>query len=191
MTKAEAQNVDCPEMKALRRQSLAADRYMRKKARELLGDKLKEPKAAVLPVWPPKAPPFVQTDLQARWVRLMKRDVHKARMKGVDALQANITTRDIIIAVSRETMVGVKDILSTRRTRHIVDARHLVFYLARKMTSLSMMQIGKRVGGRDHSTIHHAVTLLENRVETDRAFSGVVEEMTYAVLVQAEDRQSY
>ncbi len=190
MTKAEAQNVDCPEMKALRRQSVAADRYMRKKARELLGDKLKT-EAVVLPAWPPKAPPFVQTDLQARWVRLMKRDVHKARMRGVDALQANITTRDIIIAVSRETMVGVKDILSVRRARHIVDARHLVFYLARKLTSLSMQQIGKKVGGRDHSTIHHAVTLLENRVEADRAFSGIVEEMTYAVLVQAEDRQSY
>ncbi len=191
MTKAEAQDINCPEMKAMRRQSFAANRRLQQKAREILGKDWRGVEPTVLPYWPPKAPPYVQTDLDAGWVRRLKRDAHKATMLRYDANTRSVIVRDIIIAVSRERLIGVKDIISHRRARHLVDARQLVCYLARRLTGLSLPQIGKKLGNRDHSTIHHAVAVVDKRVKADPDFRMAVEDMTYAVLVQAEDRQSY
>lgn len=68
-----------------------------------------------------------------------------------------VTMRLIINVVSQRTGISVNEIMSPRRNKRAVEARQIVMYLARKHTSLSLPQIGKQLGGRDHSTVLHGV----------------------------------
>lgn len=59
----------------------------------------------------------------------------------------------IIRAVSRFYKISVVDLLSIRRTNEIVRPRMVVYYLCRRLTTKSMPEIARRLGGRDHTTI--------------------------------------
>ena len=65
-----------------------------------------------------------------------------------------------------------------RRTAHLVLARHVAMFLARKLTDLSLAEIGHEFGRRDHGTIHHAVEKIRTNVESDRALRHRVENLT-------------
>lgn len=65
--------------------------------------------------------------------------------------------RRIVNEVSTLTGISVDDIMSDRRNAKIVHARHLAMYLARYFTMLSTTQIGRLIGGRDHTTVIHGV----------------------------------
>ena len=56
---------------------------------------------------------------------------------------------------------------SKRKTAEIVRARQAAMYLCRKHTSSSLKAIGNYYGGRDHSTVIHAITTVENGIELD------------------------
>ncbi len=64
-----------------------------------------------------------------------------------------ITCALIVEAVSEYFSVSVQDIRSTRRVATVVLARHVACYLARKMTTKSLPEIGRDIGGRDHTTV--------------------------------------
>ena len=59
------------------------------------------------------------------------------------------------------------DLLSPRRARTVVVPRQIGMYLAKKLTSRSLPEIGRRFGGRDHSTVLHAVRKIEDQIKTD------------------------
>ena len=63
----------------------------------------------------------------------------------------------ILFAVAAAFRVPVIDIVSHRRARRICEARHAAFRIARDLTLLSLPQIGKRIGGRDHTTVLHGI----------------------------------
>lgn len=69
----------------------------------------------------------------------------------------NLPLRVILNAVSNVTGIRKGEIISHRRHVPVVRARHIYCYLAKKLTSKSFPQIGQHIGGRDHSTIIHAV----------------------------------
>ncbi len=69
------------------------------------------------------------------------------------------TMRSLLGAASQAYKVSVMDIISPRRQNKLVKIRQCVMILARKYTSLSYLQIGRHLGGRDHSTIQHAFKL--------------------------------
>ena len=79
--------------------------------------------------------------------------------------QKRIFIHDIINSLPRWTNVPVNDILSIRRPKSIVRARQIGMYLARKHTSRSLPEIGRRFGGKDHSTVLHAVRKIEANLE--------------------------
>lgn len=62
------------------------------------------------------------------------------------------TILEIQTVVGKYFGVGVTDILSARKTNHIVRARQIAYYLAKELTLFSLPVIGKHFGGRDHST---------------------------------------
>ena len=66
------------------------------------------------------------------------------------------TIAEIVTAVSRKFNIPEIDILSERRTRTVVIPRMVAMYLARTVTKKSLPQIGKFIGGRDHTTCLHA-----------------------------------
>jgi chromosomal replication initiator protein len=70
--------------------------------------------------------------------------------------------------------VEPKQLRSPRRSRQLLVARQVSMYLARRLTSLSLQQIGTFFGGRDHTTVLHACRRVEEALQADAAFSGTV-----------------
>ena len=64
------------------------------------------------------------------------------------------------------------------RSRDVVAARQIAIYLIRRMTSLSLNDIGKEFGDRDHSTIMHSLEKVESQMRSDPAFAEKVKEIT-------------
>lgn len=64
------------------------------------------------------------------------------------------------------------------RGREIVNARQIAMYLIRRMTNLSLVDIGKEFGGRDHTTVLHSLDKVEKQMRSEPAFAEVVKEIT-------------
>jgi chromosomal replication initiator protein len=86
-----------------------------------------------------------------------------------------IRIEDIQKVVSRHFNVSKSDLLSSRRTRTIVRPRQIAMYLSKIMTPRSLPEIGRRFGGRDHTTVLHAVRKIEELINGNRALGDEVE----------------
>lgn len=91
---------------------------------------------------------------------------------------------DILKIVGRHYNVARTDLLSPRRARSIVVPRQVGMYLAKKMTSRSLPEIGRRFGGRDHSTVLHAVRKIDDQIRTDERLAREV-----ALLIRLVEQQ--
>jgi chromosomal replication initiator protein len=72
---------------------------------------------------------------------------------------------EILKVISRHYGVSRGDLLSERRHRSVVWPRQIGMYLAKQLTSRSLPEIGRRFGGRDHTTVLHAV----RKITSDRS----------------------
>ena len=68
-----------------------------------------------------------------------------------------VKIEDIQRIVARQYNVSRADLLSSRRTANVVRPRQVAMYLAKTLTLRSLPEIGRRFGGRDHTTVLHAV----------------------------------
>jgi hypothetical protein len=84
------------------------------------------------------------------------------------------TVRNIVITVARRYHMEEADIYSSRKTDNIVLPRHIAMYLAKVMTQQSLPEIGKRFGGKDHTTVLHACRRIERMMAESPAFAGEV-----------------
>ena len=71
----------------------------------------------------------------------------------------------IISKVSQKYCVSKDDIYSKKRASNIAQARHICVYLLRKLSDMSYKQIGRLFGGKDHSTIMHSFTTIEEEIQ--------------------------
>lgn len=85
-----------------------------------------------------------------------------------------LTVDDILDTVCHHFNVSATAVNSKSRRRELVTARQVSMYLAQKYTKMPASRIGKLVGGRDHSTVIHSCTQVENRLKTDRLFSDEI-----------------
>lgn len=99
-----------------------------------------------------------------------------------DTTPTNIPVAFIIAQVSARTGISVNDILSQRRSAEYVHARHIAIYLAKVMTTRSLPEIGRRFGGRDHTTILHAARKIQYLVDHDKDFATEIEAHRRAIL---------
>jgi chromosomal replication initiator protein len=108
-------------------------------------------------------------------------DVPLARevLKDIPEVAGTRVTVDLILNVVSSTLgVSVAEIRGDRRTRPVVQARHLAMYLARELTDASLPKIGERIGGRDHTTVMHAVDKVGGLMRTDRDVYNLVQQLT-------------
>ena len=82
---------------------------------------------------------------------------------------------DIQRLVANHYSVTRADILSSRRTAVVVKPRQIAMYLAKTLTLRSLPEIGRRFGGRDHTTVLHAVRKIEGLSHADRALNDELE----------------
>ena len=86
-----------------------------------------------------------------------------------------VRIEDIQRVVSRHYNVSRQELVSDRRTRVIVKPRQIAMYLAKTMTPRSFPEIGRRFGGRDHTTVLHAVRKIEELVNSDTKLGHEIE----------------
>ncbi len=74
--------------------------------------------------------------------------------------------------------MDVTTLQSKTRKRHIVQARQLAMFFAKKFTKASLASIGTQIGKRDHATVLHACKTVDNLAETDKQFKKYIEDLT-------------
>src|ERR1700726_4413741 len=86
-----------------------------------------------------------------------------------------VKIEDIQRVVARQYNVSRADLLSSRRTANVVRPRQIAMYLAKALTLRSLPEIGRRFGGRDHTTVLHAVRKIETLASSDTALAEEIE----------------
>src|SRR6202045_708473 len=86
-----------------------------------------------------------------------------------------VRIEDIQRVVARQYNVSRADLLSSRRTANVVRPRQVAMYLAKILTLRSLPEIGRRFGGRDHTTVLHAVRKIETLAGNDIVFAEEIE----------------
>jgi chromosomal replication initiator protein len=107
----------------------------------------------------------VTMDMAERAVRDLIRPQEPKRVK----------IEDIQRIVARQYNVSRADLLSSRRTANVVRPRQIAMYLAKTLTLRSLPEIGRRFGGRDHTTVLHAVRKIEGLVGNDNVLAEEVD----------------
>jgi chromosomal replication initiator protein len=111
-------------------------------------------------------------------------DVSLARevLKDIPETAGTRITLDLIVTtVGNRLGISPAEIKGDKRTRAIVQARHIVMYLTRELTDLSLPKIGERLGGRDHSTVMHGVDKVTRLLGEDRELYDLVQELTTTI----------
>ena len=81
-----------------------------------------------------------------------------------------LTIDDILEKVCQHFGVSQQHVLSKSRKRDYVQVRQVSMYLAQKYTKMPASRIGQLIGGRDHSTVIHSCSAIEQRMKLDKAF---------------------
>jgi hypothetical protein len=102
--------------------------------------------------------------------------------------RAKVDVADIIRVVAIHYQIRYFDMLSERRDKAIVRPRQIAMYLAKDLTSRSLPDIGRRFGDKDHTTVLHAATRIEEMMAGDPAFAAEVEALRQRCISAPERR---
>ncbi len=114
---------------------------------------------------------------------LMKQDITLENTQYIlrDLLRSNehvVTVDDIKKTVAEYCNIKISDMHSARRARAIARPRQIAMYLSKKFTPYSLPEIGRKFGGKDHTTVMHAVKRVEKLCSEDSEFHDDVEILT-------------
>jgi len=105
-------------------------------------------------------------------------ELAKEIVKGASANRKTklVSSEDITNMVSQYFSVEVKNILDRGRgTKEVAQARQVAMFLMKELTSSSLKTIGNRFGGRDHSTVVHAIKTIEKCMTKDELFKTSID----------------
>ena len=112
---------------------------------------------------------LTRTPLTVETAEVAIRDLVRAREPK------RVKIEDIQKLVATHYNVSKADILSSRRTATVVRPRQIAMYLSKILTLRSLPEIGRRFGGRDHTTVLHAVRKIDGLVNKDGTLSEEIE----------------
>lgn len=95
----------------------------------------------------------------------------------VNQARKEMTLDVIMTAVCEKYKAKSRDLTGKSRKKELVVLRQLVMYLAHKYSKLSISQIGREMGGRDHSTVLHSCNQAQHRLATDKAYRLEIEKL--------------
>ncbi len=104
--------------------------------------------------------------------------IETAQVVLQDLLKSNnkkITIEEIQKKVAEHFNIRLTDMHSPRRSRSVARPRQIAMYLAKSITSRSLPEIGRKFGGRDHTTVMHAVKKIEELKQEDNNFNDDIE----------------
>jgi len=85
-----------------------------------------------------------------------------------------ITVEEIQKVVAQYFNIKISDLKSAKRLKALVLPRQIAMYIARQLTSCSYPEIGEKFGGKDHSTIIHAIKKIDKKIEEDMQLSSTI-----------------
>ena len=91
------------------------------------------------------------------------------------AFDRRVTIEEIQKRVAEHFNIKLSEIHSARRARAVARPRQVAMYLSKQLTSRSLPEIGKKFGGRDHTTVMHAVSRVNELMAVDAGFAEDVE----------------
>lgn len=103
----------------------------------------------------------------------------------MDLLRSNeksVTINDIQKKVAEYFGIKVSDLSSSKRSRSIARPRQVAMYLCKKLTVRSLSEIGRKFGGKDHTTVMHAIKKVEELSEQDKEFKEDVNILTSSIM---------
>jgi chromosomal replication initiator protein len=106
------------------------------------------------------------------------KELHKTR-KDLKYVKNQDTPRTILEIVSETCGITTEEILSKTRKSEIVDARYIFCGIMKKYFDYPYKSIGEHTGGRDHTTVIHAVRTFENRCTFENGYKQLVESIVY------------
>ena len=92
----------------------------------------------------------------------------KEEMISIDLIQK---------VVSNHFNIKISDLKVKRKSKGYVLPRQIGMYLSRKLTSASLLEIGEKFGGKDHSTVLHSIKKVEERISKEASFKEVIENL--------------
>lgn len=95
-----------------------------------------------------------------------------------DAGDAEITSGQVLATTASYFDVTLEDLRSKSRTRTLTNARQIAMYLLRELTDMSLPRIGQELGGRDHTTVMHAVRKVGAQMAERRTTFNQVTDLT-------------
>ena len=106
--------------------------------------------------------------------KIILRDVYNSnRVVSIDKIQT---------VTSNFFSISLADMLSPRRSRPLARPRQIAMFLAKKLTSRSLPEIGRKFANRDHTTVIHAVKTIEKIIENNDETRKNVEELKSLIL---------
>jgi chromosomal replication initiator protein len=113
-------------------------------------------------------------------VQFVGRDITLESAQEVlhDLVRANerrVTIDEIQKKVAEHFNIKMVDMTAARRARVVARPRQVAMYLAKQLTSRSLPEIGRKFGGRDHTTVMHACRKIEELIASDRSLAEDVE----------------
>lgn len=106
---------------------------------------------------------FLEAEIDLAFAKLALKDL-------LTIQQRLVSIENIQKAVASHFNVKVSDLKSNRRHRHIARPRQLAMYLAKEMSTKSLLEIGEQFGGRDHTTVIHAHRQVTKLLQEDGDF---------------------
>jgi len=100
----------------------------------------------------------------------------------ISSTNKKVDTADIITAVCKHFSITKEEILSGKRKKELVEPRQIAIYLIREQTNKSLPEIGKIMGGKDHTTIMHAEKKISELIKIDSKVKHQVEQIREIVL---------
>lgn len=87
----------------------------------------------------------------------------------------SVVREKILDQVGTTLGISVSNITSDKRDKNIKDARQMAMYIIREMTGMSLEEIGKVFGGKTHSTVKHSIDSVSDRMDKDKEYKTLVE----------------
>ncbi|MHB9112206.1 MAG: chromosomal replication initiator protein DnaA [Thermoleophilia bacterium] len=99
-----------------------------------------------------------------------------------DILPTNLDTRITIDMIQNEACrffsVSMSDLKGSKRSQSIVFPRQIAMYLCRELTDSSLPRVGEKFGGRDHTTVIHAINKISKLIKEEREVFTMVQQIT-------------
>tara|TARA_B100000945_G_scaffold311849_1_gene305615 strand:- start:582 stop:1199 length:618 start_codon:yes stop_codon:yes gene_type:complete len=103
------------------------------------------------------------------------RDVVRERVGG--SLKADMTIEEIVKKVSAISSISEKEIVGKSRKMEIAQARQVSMFLSREILGKSLSGIGMYFGGRDHTTVMHAIKTISNKVDKNDVIGKTISKL--------------